>query len=89
VAHSKSANKRIRQNEKRRMKNRSEKSAMKTQIKKVQQAVEKGDKALAEVEAKAAVSLLDRAGHKRLIHPNNASRKKAQIAKIVAHVPEA
>ena len=77
----KSAKKRMRQDAKRRLKNRSRKGVLRSQIKKVTEAIEAGDREAADKEFKTATKLLDRAGLKRLIHPNLASRKKSALAK--------
>ena len=61
-------------------KNKAEKSAMKTTIKKFQAAVAEGDKANAEVTFKAAVKAVDKAAGKNLIHKNNAANKKSKMA---------
>lgn len=58
-------------------------SAVKTQIKKVRAAVKAGDLAAAETEFKAASTKLDRAGAKRYIHPNAASRTKSRLSKLI------
>jgi small subunit ribosomal protein S20 len=59
--------------------NRTQRSQLRTAIKKVRTA--------AGAEARAAydqaVQLLDRAGRKRLIHPNAAARNKSRLAKLV------
>ena len=68
---------------KRRAQNRSMKSAVKTQIKKVRAAVKEGDLAKAEVEFKVATKKLDRAGSKRYIHPNAASRTKSRLSHLI------
>ncbi len=53
---------------------------MRTVIKKVQAET---DKNLAEKYLKEAISLIDRLSTKRIIHPNTAARKKAQLTKHV------
>jgi len=80
LANSRSAEKRIRQAEKRRLHNRSQRSRLKTAIKKVQAATE-ADQALAAYRETAA--MLDRLATRRVIHPNKAARKKSQLAKKV------
>ena len=62
-----------------RAKNRSEKSELKTMIKKFDAAVESGDKAAAELAYKAAVKAVDQAAAKKLIHKNNAAHKKSAL----------
>jgi len=52
---------------------------MRTAIKKVQQAVDAGDKEAATVALKQAQSLIDRAGRKNLIHRNQAARRVSRL----------
>lgn len=73
------AEKRMRQERKRRSRNRSVKSIVKTQITKARQAI--ANHAEAEEAVRSAVSELDRAAKKGVIHPNNAARRKSRLAK--------
>jgi small subunit ribosomal protein S20 len=79
----KSAKKRLRQSLERRTQNRAAKSAVKTQVRKVREAVKAGDIAKAEAELRLAAKRLDRAGIKRVIHPNAASRTKSRLAHLI------
>jgi small subunit ribosomal protein S20 len=79
----KSAKKRLRQSLEKRASNRAVKSAVKTQVRKVRRAVEAGDIATAEAELKLAAKKLDRAGAKRVIHPNAASRTKSRLSHLI------
>jgi small subunit ribosomal protein S20 len=79
----KSAKKRLRQSLERRTQNRAVKSAVKTQIRKVRAAVAAGDLAKAQTELQLAAKGLDRAGAKRVIHPNAASRTKSRLAHLI------
>jgi small subunit ribosomal protein S20 len=54
------------------------KSALKTSIKKFKTAVAAGDKALAQTTYTDAVSMVDKAVTKGILHANNAARKKSQ-----------
>ncbi len=76
---SSSAAKRERQNEKRRMRNRETKSAVRTAVKKYLTAVAQNDQALAKEKLELAVKLLDTAGSKGVIHRNTVSRKKSRL----------
>ncbi len=76
----KSAIKRVRQNEKRRARNRARRSKMRTLIKKVLAATEREQ---AEELLRAAVSHIDRMVAKGVVHRNNAARKKASLTKHV------
>ncbi|MDX1946265.1 MAG: 30S ribosomal protein S20 [Pirellulaceae bacterium] len=75
----KSAKKHLRQSNERRAKNRATKSSIKTQIRKVREAVASGDLTKADAEFRAAATKLDRAGSKRVIHPNAAARTKSRL----------
>ncbi len=73
------AEKRMRQEQKRRLHNRSIKSQVKTQVTKARQAI--AAEADAEAAVRAAVSELDRAAKKGVIHRNNAARRKSRLMK--------
>ena len=60
-------------------KNKAEKSALKTNLKKFDAAVVSGDKANAEAAYKQAVMAVDQAVIKGLLHKNNAARKKSSM----------
>jgi small subunit ribosomal protein S20 len=59
--------------------NRTQRSKLRTAVKKVRTATGK-DLPTAYAEA---IQLLDRAGHKRQIHPNAAARQKSRLAKLL------
>lgn len=75
----KSAKKRVIIAETRRQHNMAAKTAMKTQLKKFAAAVEDGDKAAAEKELQAAISVLDKTAGKGIIHKNAAARRKSNL----------
>jgi small subunit ribosomal protein S20 len=79
----KSAKKRLRQSLERRAKNRSVRSSVKTQVRKVREAVAAGDLAKAETELRLASKKLDRAGSKRVIHANAAARTKSRLQHLI------
>ncbi len=81
MAHHKSAIKRIRQNENRRMRNRVVKTRMKTAAKKLVQAEQSGDLETMTSELNRTKSVIDRAAKKGVIHWKTASRKKSRLAK--------
>jgi small subunit ribosomal protein S20 len=87
MPHTSSAKKRLRQTQKRRLRNRATKKALKVQIKKVLAAAEDGPADVLKTEFNAAAKKLDKAAAKRVIHPNLASRKKAQLAKLLNKKP--
>ena len=79
----KSGKKRHRQSLERRAKNRAVKSSVKTQVRKVRALVAAGDIAKAETELRLAATKLDRAGAKRIIHPNAAARTKSRLSHLI------
>ena len=79
----KSAMKRMRQDEKRHLRNISVKSSLKTYTKHVENLVVRKDMANAELMLRKAVSMLDKAAGKGVIHPNKAARKKAALGRKV------
>jgi len=81
VANIKSQIKRNRQNEKRRLRNKSVKSALKTAIRKFHEALEAGDLDKATVLMRDASRKLDKAASKGVIHKNQAANRKSAIAK--------
>lgn len=78
MANIKSQKKRNRQNEKRRMRNKSVKSDLNTAIKKVEAAAAAGEPT--EVLFQAAQKKIDTAAAKGVIHANAAARKKSRLA---------
>ena len=76
----KSAAKRDEKSKELRAKNRADKTALKTIMKKFDVAVEGSDKAAAEECFKVAVKAVDKAAAKGLIHKNNAAHKKSAMA---------
>lgn len=84
MAHSLSAKKRVRQNAKRRLINRSRKSEIKTITKGFDTAVAANDKKKAAEQYKLLVKKLDRIAVKRTIHKNKAARIKSRLAKKLA-----
>jgi small subunit ribosomal protein S20 len=83
MPNTKSAKKRLRQNDVRRTRNRAVKSAVKTQMKKVREAVTAGNLDVAETEFRLAAKKLDRAASAKTIHKNNAARHKARLSHLI------
>ena len=81
MANIKSQIKRNRQNEARRMRNKSTRSALKTKIKNFIQTAEGGDKEAATTAYAEVASSLDKAAAKGVIHKNTAANKKSRLAK--------
>jgi small subunit ribosomal protein S20 len=80
MPHSLSAKKRHRQNLAHRARNRSIKSSVKTQIRKVREAIVAKNLAQAETEFRLACVRLDRAAAHRVIHRNVAARTKSRLS---------
>ena len=89
MANTKSSEKRIRSNERKRVRNQMYRSRVKTLVRKAEEQILTG---LDSVEAiRVAMSTLDKAAGKGIIHKNNAARRKsrlaARLAKFQATVP--
>jgi small subunit ribosomal protein S20 len=78
-----SSKKRLRQNEKLRVRNRAVKSVMRGQIRRVREAVAAGNGEQAQAELKIAQKRLDKAASTNLIHRNAAARTKSRLVKLV------
>lgn len=83
MANIKSAKKRILVINKKTLRNKMIKSAVKTAIKKVVAAAQAGDKERAKAALSSATKAIDMAATKGVYHKNNASRKKSRLAKLV------
>jgi small subunit ribosomal protein S20 len=81
MANIKSQKKRIKQNEKARVRNQAVRSQLKTAIRKFREAAEAGDVEKASVAQRDAARLLDKAQSKGVIHKNQAANRKSAIAK--------
>ena len=81
MANIKSQLKRIRTNEKARMRNKSIKSSLKTAIRRFRQAAATGEKDRAQTELLTASRALDKAVSKGVIHRNQAANRKSAMAK--------
>jgi small subunit ribosomal protein S20 len=75
----KSAEKRDRQNIKRRAINRNNRSNLRTQIKKLRAALEGGDQNQTQGLLNPTVSLIDKAVNKGILHKNTAARYKSRL----------
>ncbi len=64
--------------ERKRIRNRLVRNATRTQIRRAQESITSGDSTSTE-EVKKALSALDKAAHKGVIHKNNAARKKSRL----------
>jgi small subunit ribosomal protein S20 len=80
VANIKSQEKRIKTNERRRLRNKSAKSSLHTAVRRFREAVEAGDKDKAGELLAATSRKLDKAASKRVIHKNQAANRKSSLA---------
>ena len=83
MPNSKSAKKRLRQDAVRRTRNRAVKSAIKTQVRKVREAITAGDVATAETELRLAAKRVDKAAAAGVVHANMAARVKSRLCAAV------
>ncbi|NLV74512.1 MAG: 30S ribosomal protein S20 [Chloroflexi bacterium] len=79
-----SAKKRMRQNAKRRLRNRMVRTKARTFVKKANESLASGDAESATEAVRQAMSQLDRAAQKGTLHTRNADRRKARLAKRLA-----
>ncbi len=89
MPHTRSAKKRLRQSEKRRLRNRAALREIKLELKKVQAAAQAGNLEQLQAECRLAVKKLDKAAQRRVVHPNLAARKKSQLARLLHAKPTA
>lgn len=83
MANIKSARKRAKQSEKTRLHNMGLRSSMRTKIKNVIKAVEKGDKEAANTAYKDAVPVIDSMINKGIVNKNKAARHKSRLNKMI------
>lgn len=81
MANSRSAIKRIRQNQKRRLRNRIYRGRARTSITQARQAISAEEMETARMKTMEAVRSLDKAAQKGVVHKNNASRRKSRLMK--------
>jgi len=84
LANHKSAKKRAKQNEKKRLRNKVIRTTMKTAIKNVRQAVESKSEDILNI-LNNAISVIDKSAKKGIIHRNTASRNKSRLTKLVVN----
>lgn len=80
MAHTKQALKRARQSTTRRASHKSERAALKTAMKRLDDALKSGDEARIAVEVKSMQQKVDKAAQHNVMHKNAASRTKSRIA---------
>lgn len=81
MANIKSQIKRVKTNEKRRQRNKSVKSAVRTAVRRFREASEAGDTEQATTLQRAAARALDKAASKGVIHRNQAANRKSAMAR--------
>ncbi len=79
MANIKSAIKRIRSSERKRMRNKPVRSALKTYVKSAQTQIGSGDTDMSAEAVVRAISALDKAASKGIIHRNQAARRKSRL----------
>jgi small subunit ribosomal protein S20 len=90
VANTRSARKRIRSNERKRLRNRAVRSSVRTKVAKARRLLlgtEAGPNP--EEDLRIAIRALDRAAEKGILHKNNARRRKSRLARMAAHLAKA
>jgi len=80
MANSAQAKKRAKQAEATRQRNASQKSELRTAVKKVRKAIASGDKAAAAKTLTESQAVMDRIADKKVVHKNMVSRTKARLA---------
>jgi small subunit ribosomal protein S20 len=78
---SKSAQKQVRVSERKRLQNKSITSLCKTNITKAERLIFSGELKAAQEAVTVAITSLDKAAEKGVIHPNNAARRKSRLMK--------
>lgn len=81
MANSKSALKRVRVSERRRLRNRKYRSSARTLVRRAESIIATGDVDAAAEAVGSAISMLDRTSGKGVIHRNNAARRKSRLLK--------
>ncbi|HTP50455.1 MAG TPA: 30S ribosomal protein S20 [Anaeromyxobacteraceae bacterium] len=84
MANTRSAQKRNRQTQKRRLRNQTIRTRLKSAVKKVREALERGEKTEAAAALHAAARIIEKAASKGVVHGNTASRKVSRLARAVA-----
>lgn len=77
----KSAEKQVRVTKRRRLRNKSIRSLVKTNITKAEKLIFSGELESARAAVVNAISALDKAAEKGVLHPNNAARRKSRLMK--------
>ncbi|UCC61821.1 MAG: 30S ribosomal protein S20 [Anaerolineae bacterium] len=89
MANTKSAMKNIRKSERRRERNMVFRSRARTLIRRTRRLIRQGELEEAQQAAQLAAKALDKAAKRRVIHPNNAARRKSRLMKRLNHALQA
>ncbi len=84
MANSRSARKQIRASERKRVRNRAVRSAVRTRVSRARRSLVSGQTADLEGELRSAVQALDKAAEKGILHRNNAARRKSRLMAMAA-----
>ena len=82
MANTRSALKRIRSSERKRVRNRIVRSSARTHVKKARKLIAEGKLDEAEAAVRKAISAVDKAAEKGVIHKNNAARRKSRLMRV-------
>ena len=83
MPNTKSAEKQVRVQERRRLRNQAVRSETRTHIRKAHEAISGGESDAGADPIRSAISAIDRAAKKGVLHPNNAARRKSRLMKKV------
>jgi len=86
VAHSKSSRKRVRQNLKRRLRNRRRKAAAKESVRALAETIHAGKREQADQQLRDAYRQLDKTSARGASHKRSAARKKSRLARRVNQI---
>ncbi len=89
MANTQSAKKRVRASARKRNRNRATRSAVKTLVSRARRPATGEAAGLSSDEVRRAISALDKAAEKGVLHPNNASRRKSRLMAAVAKLEPA
>ena len=87
MPNSRQAQKRVRQDEKKRLNNRSKSSAMKTAMRRVTEVAAEGDAGKLDEALALAYKRIDKAAKANIIHKNTAARRKSLVARSAVTKP--
>ena len=84
MANTRSAIKRVRSNQRKRVNNKIARTSVRTHLRAAREAIASSDATAARQAAMQAVSTLDKAANKGVIHKRNAARRKSRLMKKLA-----